>query len=68
MVVLGEEERADGGPVANVDLWQALEAAMAGKFVRIEWVRGHNGNAENERCDVLAVTASRQKDLPPDPA
>jgi len=60
--------KADGGPVANVDLWQALEAAMAGKFVRIEWVRGHNGHAENERCDVLAVAASRQKDLPPDPA
>jgi ribonuclease HI len=60
--------KADGGPVANVDLWQALEAAMAGKFVRIEWVRGHNGHAENERCDVLAVTASKRKDLPPDPA
>ena len=60
--------KADGGPVANVDLWQALEAAMAGKFVRLEWVRGHNGHAENERCDVLAVTASKQPNLPPDPA
>jgi ribonuclease HI len=60
--------KADGGPVANVDLWQALEAAMAGKFVRLEWVRGHNGHAENERCDVLAVTASKRRDLPSDPA
>lgn len=59
--------KADGGPVANVDLWQALEAAMAGKFVRLEWVRGHNGHPENERCDVLAVTASKRPDLPPDP-
>lgn len=59
--------KADGGPVANVDLWQRLEAAMAGKFVRLEWVRGHNGHPENERCDQLAVAAAHRKDLPADP-
>jgi ribonuclease HI len=26
--------------------------------VRFEWVRGHAGNVENERCDVLARTAA----------
>jgi len=59
--------KADGGAVANVDLWQMMEAAMGGKFVQFEWVRGHNGHSENERCDVLAVEASHRKDLPPDP-
>lgn len=59
--------KADGGPVANVDLWQRLEAAMAGKFVRLEWVKGHAGHRENERCDQLAVAASHRKDLPADP-
>jgi ribonuclease HI len=59
--------KADGGPVANVDLWQRLEAAMAGKFLRLEWVKGHAGHRENERCDQLAVAASHRKDLPADP-
>jgi len=59
--------KADGGPVANVDLWQRLEAAMAGKFVRLEWVKGHAGHRENERCDQLAVAAAHRKDLPADP-
>ncbi|MBL1280848.1 MAG: ribonuclease HI, partial [Fluviicola sp.] len=26
--------------------------------LEFEWVRGHNGHPENERCDVLAVNAA----------
>ena len=44
-------------PVKNVDLWQALEGAMAPHEVRWKWVRGHSGVTENERADALARNA-----------
>ena len=34
--------------------------------VRFEWVRGHNGNPENECCDRLAAAAARETNLPSD--
>ena len=46
---------ADKKPVKNVDLWQRLEALAAGHSVRWHWVRGHAGNAGNERADQLAI-------------
>ena len=45
---------ADKKPVKNVDLWQRLEAALAKHRVTWHWVRGHAGDAMNERADVLA--------------
>jgi ribonuclease HI len=45
---------ADRKPVKNVDLWQRLDAALARHSVRWHWVRGHAGDAMNERADVLA--------------
>ena len=45
-------------PVANQDLWQALDAALAPHTVAWHWVKGHDGNPMNERCDVLARTAA----------
>jgi ribonuclease HI len=44
-------------PVKNIDLWQALLAAMAPHQVQWEWVRGHAGDAMNERADRLATAA-----------
>jgi ribonuclease HI len=43
-------------PVKNVELWQALDEQVNGAGHRIEWhwVRGHAGDAGNERADVLA--------------
>ena len=41
-------------PVKNVDLWKRLDAAQARHEVRWHWVRGHAGDAENERADALA--------------
>jgi ribonuclease HI len=43
-------------PVKNVDLWQRLDALVAGSGHRIEWrwVRGHAGDPGNERADALA--------------
>jgi ribonuclease HI len=45
---------ADKKPVKNVDLWQRLEAVLAKHQVRWHWVRGHTGDAMNERADLLA--------------
>ena len=48
----------------NIEYWDALDAALEGKTVYWEWVRGHAGNEYNERCDKLAVQASQRPDLP----
>ncbi len=45
---------ADGKPVKNLDLWQALEREAARHRVSWHWVRGHDGNVGNERADALA--------------
>ena len=47
-------------PVKNVDLWQRLDAAVAGHDVRWRWVKGHAGPAENERGDDLARAEAEQ--------
>jgi ribonuclease HI len=40
--------------VMNRDLWQRLLKASGPHEVSWVWVKGHNGHAENERCDSLA--------------
>ncbi|MBR6355314.1 MAG: ribonuclease HI, partial [Alphaproteobacteria bacterium] len=40
--------------VKNVDLWQQLDELVQKHEIRWIWVKGHNGHAENERCDALA--------------
>ena len=50
---------AAGDPVANYDLWQRLLAAAKMHQIEWRWVRGHAGDAMNERADALA-TAARQ--------
>jgi ribonuclease HI len=44
--------------VKNVDLWRRLDDQLQRHEVKANWVRGHVGHAENERCDVLAVAAA----------
>ncbi|MEE4174906.1 MAG: ribonuclease HI [Xanthomonadales bacterium] len=41
-------------PVKNEDLWRELDAVLEGHDVQWRWVRGHAGNAGNERADELA--------------
>lgn len=55
------------GPVPNADLWERLLALAAKHDLTFEWVPGHSGIPENERCDQLAVAAAARPDLPPDP-
>ena len=50
----------------NPDLWETLLDLCTEHVVQFRWVRGHAGEAENERCDNLAMQAARQPDLPPD--
>ncbi len=40
--------------VKNIDLWQELDGLIQKHEIRWIWVKGHNGHAENERCDALA--------------
>ena len=44
-------------PVANRDLWERLLELTDPHEVEWCWVRGHDGHAENERCDALARAA-----------
>ncbi|MFI7482783.1 RNase H family protein [Kocuria sp. M1R5S2] len=46
--------KKDGKPVLNVELMQALDAALAGRDVSFEWVKGHAGHELNEAADVRA--------------
>lgn len=47
-------------PVANVELWQALDALVAKHRLKFTRVAGHSGHPENDRCDELAVAAYQQ--------
>ena len=47
----------------NKDLWLRYLEISKLHNIKFIWVRGHAGHPENERCDVLAVAAGKQKDL-----
>lgn len=51
----------------NVDLWEQLLPLVQHHDIHFAWVRGHNGNRDNERVDFLAEAAARRADLPEDP-
>ncbi|MEY4475919.1 MAG: hypothetical protein RL248_1686 [Pseudomonadota bacterium] len=44
--------------VRNIDLWQRLDLAIQDHAIQWEWVKGHAGHPENERCDELARLAA----------
>lgn len=47
----------------NPDLWERLLQLLEIHQVKFDWVKGHNGHPENERCDALATQAMKQPDL-----
>ena len=51
---------AGNKPVKNVELWKRLLKAAEPHGIRWNWVKGHAGHAENERCDSLATAAADQ--------
>lgn len=50
----------------NPDLWKKLLELCDQHQVSFQWVKGHAGNPENERCDFLSVQAAQLDDLPAD--
>ena len=47
----------------NKDLWLRFLQVYKLHNIRFVWVKGHAGHPENERCDELAVTACKNRDL-----
>lgn len=47
-------------PVINRDLWEELLRLTRQHAITWQWVRGHAGHSENERCDCLARQALLQ--------
>ena len=52
--------RRKEGELKNSELWQRLDALLGEHKVTVNWLRGHDGQEQNERCDALAV-AERDK-------
>lgn len=47
----------------NVDLWKEFLVEFRKHKVDFKWIKGHNNHFQNERCDLLAVEASKQPRL-----
>ena len=47
----------------NADLWKRFLLIYHKYNVSFQWVKGHAGHPENEKCDQLAVEASDFKEL-----
>ncbi len=52
--------KADKKPALNSDLWEKLLSLDDVHDITVEWVKGHAGHPENERCDALAVEYYRK--------
>jgi len=50
-------KKADGKPVLNKSIWMALDTESGLRDIEWQWVKGHNGHLQNERCDELAREA-----------
>lgn len=50
----------------NADLWREFLVEYRNHKVSFKWIRGHNNHPQNERCDALAVEASKKPRLQPD--
>jgi ribonuclease HI len=49
--------------IPNADLWEKMLDLCDKHKVKFNWVRGHSGNKENERCDQLARNAALGFDM-----
>lgn len=48
--------KSDKSPALNSDLWDVLLGLLDQHEVHMQWVKGHAGHPENERCDQLATS------------
>ena len=54
--VIVESQDQQNGPSRRS--WKRLDAALGQHEIKWEWVKGHAGHPENERCDELARAAA----------
>lgn len=52
---------ANKSPVQNRDLWEQLDTLLSHHEATFTWVKGHADDEENNRCDELAVAASKER-------
>lgn len=52
--------KKDKKPALNPELWDELLTLTEKHEVTIEWIKGHAGHPENERCDEMAVIESKK--------
>lgn len=52
-----------GGTIKNIDLWQQLIPLLEKHQVEFFWIKGHDSNEFNNRCDELAVQARLSDNL-----
>jgi ribonuclease HI len=50
----------------NPDLWKLFLIEYRKQKVSFQWIKGHNNHRQNERCDTLAVAASKERNLKED--
>ena len=58
--------KSDKKSALNPDLWSKLLKLCEKHEVEFIWIRGHNNNSENERCDRMANEAAKKPNLPAD--
>ena len=46
--------------MANKDLWKNLDELILQYEVSFTWVKGHDGNSLNERCDMIAKEMAKK--------
>jgi ribonuclease HI len=52
--------KSNRDPVLNRDLWEQLDVLTQSHEVAWRWVPGHQGNPDQERCDLLAKLLARK--------
>ena len=60
--VFGWERKRFAGK-KNPDLWIRFLKVYRKHQVQFQWIKGHNNHPMNERCDFLAVEASKKNNL-----
>ena len=53
-------------PVANKDLWIILDELVNIHNIEFKWIKAHDINEFNNRCDILAKSAALNKNNPDD--
>jgi ribonuclease HI len=50
-----------GGPILNLELWKQADEIVSSHETHWRWVRGHNGQPQNEYANFLATRAAAEQ-------